>query len=181
MANLLPRLSGLDLLFHKLSNPENAQRRLFPRSQPLKTHDVLLVLDPLNCDCPALAILHQSSLSSLARKRCPINRKLHCHRVSGRKAQVYRAAKSSQRHAENFEIGYIAPLLTFYRPITNKSTAVTILAVLVELIADWSGAGAGGPFVSPAMAGVHRALHRTQTNATAFSVFNIGTSDIAFS
>jgi hypothetical protein len=81
----------------------------------------------------------------------------------------------------NFEICYIAALLTFYRPITNKSTAVTILAVLVELIADWSGGGAGGPFVSPAMAGAHRALHRTQTNATALSVFNIGTSDIAFS
>jgi hypothetical protein len=80
------------------------------------------------------------------------------------------------------EIGYLTALLTFYRPRTNKSTVVTILVVMiVELIVDWSGGGAGGPFVSPAMTGAHRALHTTQTNAKAFSVFNIGTSDIVFS
>ena len=76
------------------------------------------------------------------------------------------------------EIGDITALWTFYRPTTNKSTIVAILVVmLVELIVDWSGGGAGGPFVSPAMTGAHRALHTTQTNAKAFSVFNIGTSD----
>jgi hypothetical protein len=56
-----------------------------------------------------------------------------------------------------------------------------LVVMIVELIVDWSGGGAGGPFVSPAMTGAHRALHTTQTNAKAFSVFNIGTSDIAFS
>jgi len=80
-----------------------------------------------------------------------------------------------------FEIGYLTALLTFYRPTIIQSTAVTILVVMLELVADWAGDGAGGPSVSPAMTGAHKALHRTQTNATAFSVFNIGTSDIAFS
>jgi hypothetical protein len=62
------------------------------------------------------------------------------------------------------EIGCLTALLTFYRPMTIKSTAVTILVVMLELVADWSGDGAGGPFVSPAMTGVHRALHTTQTS-----------------
>ena len=79
------------------------------------------------------------------------------------------------------EIGYLTALLTSYRPTTNKSTVTILVVMIVELIVDWSGGGAGGPFVSPAMTGAHRALHTTQTNAKAFSVFNIGTSDIAFS
>jgi hypothetical protein len=79
------------------------------------------------------------------------------------------------------EIDYLTALLIFYRPTTIKRTAVTILVVMLELVADWSRDGAGGPSVSPAMTGTHKALHRIQTNAKAFSVFNIGTSDIVFS
>ncbi len=84
-------------------------------------------------------------------------------------------ARSTCRHEtarRNLESSGITALLSFYGPTTNISKVVTIVVVtLVELVVVWSGAG--GPFVSPAMT----AVDKTQTNAKAFSVFNIGTSE----
>src|SRR6266404_921139 len=92
---------------HLRRSSENTQPRLFVRSQLLKAHNIFCYLilwrrtytnlrDSAKIDRVALAIWHQSSLSSLARKRCAIKRKLHCHEVSDHKAHIYRSDTPAQ-------------------------------------------------------------------------------------